>query len=85
MSEVLKHNLFADWWNQINELEKQPGISQACANDVVYLRTRMRHTPELEAELIRLHKAGTPPNVMEFGTGIVNLVKTIKITDIKVP
>lgn len=43
------------------------GISQACAADVVYLRTRNRHTDELEAELIHLHQIGTPPNMCEFG------------------
>ncbi len=46
------------------------GISEEAASDVWYLRGRSRHTPELEAELIRLHKAGTPPNMCEFGHAV---------------
>ncbi len=52
----------------IDELSRTLGVSRSCANDVMYLRTRSRWTEELEAELIRLHKDGTPPNVMEFGS-----------------
>lgn len=52
---------------QIATIEKQLGISHACAIDVWYLRSRSRHTPALEAELIRLHAAGTPPNINDFG------------------
>lgn len=39
------------------ELMRQ-GMSRNCALDVAYLRTRSRHTPELEARLIASHKAG---------------------------
>lgn len=42
-------------------------VSEACASDVYYLRTRSRHTPELEKELIDQYKQGVPVNVMEFG------------------
>lgn len=49
------------------QVAKELSISEACAADVVYLRSRSRHTPELEAELIRLHKAGTPPLIYDFG------------------
>lgn len=56
------------------QLSSELGISEECARDVVYLRTRSRHTPELEEELIALHKAGTPPNVNEFGCGTVKLI-----------
>jgi hypothetical protein len=49
------------------ELAAELEVSVECATDVWYLRTRSRHTPELEAELIKLHKAGTPPNMCEFG------------------
>lgn len=51
----------------MDKLQKELGVSDSCAADVFYLRTRSRHTPELEAELIRLHKAGTPPNICDFG------------------
>lgn len=39
-------------------LLQYPGITQDCARDVVYLRERSRHTPELEARLIREHAEG---------------------------
>jgi len=45
----------------IRDLATELGVSVNCAYDVWYLRTRSRHTPELEAELITLHAAGTPP------------------------
>lgn len=51
----------------IQNLAKELNCSDDCAMDVYYLRTRSRHTPELEAELIKLHKAGTPPNMCDFG------------------
>ena len=42
-------------------------ITERCADDVAYLRTRNRHSQALEDELIALHKAGTPPKISEFG------------------
>ena len=42
------------------------GVSENCAMNVIYLRSRSRHTPEKEAELIALHAAGNPPNMCEF-------------------
>lgn len=52
--------------NEIEKLANELGVTLECASDVYYLRTRSRHTPELEAELIRLHEAGIPPNMCEF-------------------
>lgn len=52
----------------MQSLAAELGVSVECATDVWYLRTRSRHTPELEAELIALHAAGTPPNMCEFGS-----------------
>lgn len=51
----------------VESLAQELGVSVKCAEDVNYLRSRSRHTEELEAELIRLHKEGNPPNVFEFG------------------
>jgi hypothetical protein len=48
-------------------LAEELGCSVGCAGDVWYLRQRSRWTQELENELIRLHKEGTPPNICEFG------------------
>lgn len=65
---------------EMEELAKELDISLRCASDVQYLRTRYRHTPELEAELIRLHKEGNPPNISEFGVTQetqANLMKAI--------
>ena len=50
-----------------DDIMKKYGVDRNCAQDIEYLRTRARHTEELENELIALHKAGTPPNMMEFG------------------
>ena len=51
----------------VKHLAKELGVSENCASDVAYLRTRSRHSSELEGKLIELHKAGTPPNINEFG------------------
>jgi hypothetical protein len=51
----------------MKDLTVELGVSVECAGDVWYLRTRSRHTSELEAELIALHAAGTPPNMCDFG------------------
>lgn len=51
-----------------NQLKKQyPKLTQACFNDITYLRNRFRWTQELEGKLIILHAKGEPPNMMEFG------------------
>lgn len=50
------------------ELAQELRVPLACANDVLYLRTRNRHTQALEEQLIELWKAGTPPNIYEFGS-----------------
>ena len=42
-------------------------ITQAQAADVQYLRTRGRHTPQLEQLLVATIKQGLPYNIMEFG------------------
>jgi hypothetical protein len=49
------------------KLAEELKISEACANDIVYLRSRSRHSKILEDKLISLHKAGTPPKMSEFG------------------
>ena len=50
----------------IEDTAKKLNISESCAMDVVYLRTRARWTQKLEDELIRLHKEGNPPNVFDW-------------------
>lgn len=50
----------------IKKLAKDLKITEHCAQDVWYLRTRSRWTQELEKELIRLHRAGTPPNIFDW-------------------
>lgn len=51
----------------MRDLATELGVSVNCAHDVWYLRTRSRHTPELEAELIARWAAGIPPNISNFG------------------
>lgn len=45
-----------------------PDMLTAVVADVEYLRTRNRWTHDLENTLIELHKSGTPPNMMSFGS-----------------
>ena len=60
-----------DWQTAHNEscakLAVELGVSDACAVDVEYLRSRSRWTQALEDQLIALHKSGKPPNILEFG------------------
>jgi hypothetical protein len=42
----------------IGELAKELDVSEDIASDVHYLRSRSRHTPELEKHLISLRKSG---------------------------
>lgn len=76
-------DLSKDKFYELNVIE--PSLALACIADVKYLRTRNRHTPELEQQLIALHKAGTPPNMCEFGctkeTGEALLKAAMKIQD----
>ena len=53
--------------DHINKIAEELGVSNGCAADVVYLRTRSRWTQELENEVIRRSKEGIPTNVCEFG------------------
>ncbi len=46
------NDYYASVNNEIEQLSKNLGISLNCAADVWYLRTRSRHTHELEVELI---------------------------------
>ena len=67
------------WKDEVTDLVLELNVTEACASDVIYLRTRNRWSQDLEKELIALHKAGTPPMITGFGldpeTG-ESLVKT---------
>lgn len=62
MNEI--HDATMDY---ISKLAVELGVDEVCAAEVWYLRSRSRHTEALEAELICLHRAGTPPNLCDFG------------------
>lgn len=47
-------------------MKEHPTASEACARDVVYLRTRSRHSRELEERLIKEHAAGTVINICDW-------------------
>ncbi len=53
--------------SNLNSIMNERGVSEDCAMDIAYLRSRFRHTPDLENELIDLHRNGTPPNMSDFG------------------
>jgi hypothetical protein len=65
--EDVQQEYYDEMEQYMRDLATELGVSVNCAHDVWYLRTRSRHTPELEAELITLHAAGTPPNMCDFG------------------
>ena len=44
------------WKDEVTDLVILLGVSEVCASDIVYLRTRSRWSPALEAELIALYK-----------------------------
>ncbi len=47
-------------------LIQYPGLKDGGAADVVYLRTRSRHTPELEARLVSSHLEGKVININDW-------------------
>jgi len=51
----------------IRKIAEELSITQDCAADVWYLRSRSRWTQDLEDKLIDLHKQGQRPNMCEFG------------------
>jgi hypothetical protein len=67
-----------EYIKMVEEWSESNGVSADCALDVFYLRTRSRWTQELEDELIRLHKAGTPPNVCDFGCPSEEMAQLVK-------
>jgi flagellar capping protein FliD len=64
-------DVMEDWFKEQEEERKriaqELNIPIAFAGDVMYLRTRQRHTPELEKELIEKLSKGQYVNIMEFG------------------
>lgn len=50
----------------IRQLAKELDVTEACATDIYYLRTRSRHTEELEQKLIQMYRDGNPPSIFEF-------------------
>ena len=51
---------------EISKLMEEKGLSLNCAMDVSYLRTRSRHTPELEERLIREYAEGKQINICDW-------------------
>ena len=51
----------------IKSLATELDVSEECACDVLYLRSRSRWSPELEQRLIDMHREGNPPNICDFG------------------
>jgi hypothetical protein len=53
--------------SEAERLSKELGVSERCASDVIYLRTRSRWSHWLEAELIHAHASGEDVDVNSFG------------------
>ncbi len=66
-----EYEAYNEYGRQLNaefeKIAKERNCSIQCATNIWYLRTRARHTPALEAELIRLEAEGIHPNMCEFG------------------
>lgn len=78
----LDPNMSQDDWDKFNEvmdkvhdsliavaksISKEFGVSEDCALNIQYLRTRSRWTQELEDELIRMDKEeGKQPNIYDW-------------------
>jgi hypothetical protein len=65
MEEIL-NTMQQDHNETVKHIAQELQIPTHIAQDVAYLRTRSRHTPEMEAELIRLRLAGVQLNLMEW-------------------
>lgn len=53
---------------EISDLAKELNVSEGCATNIWYLRTRSRWTQESEDYLIELERQGKPvPNMNEYG------------------
>jgi hypothetical protein len=64
--QEMMDKIYDETYRYITDLADKLNVSEACASDIVYLRSRSRWTPELEQLLIQLHKEGTPPNIFQF-------------------
>jgi hypothetical protein len=60
-------NYYAELEAERAKLAKELNIPINAVDDVVYLRSRQRHTPELEKQLIEKIQKGEFVNIMEFG------------------
>lgn len=67
MSEEFVENWFKEQEEERKKLAQELSIPIAFVDDVVYLRSRQRHTPELEKQLIEKLTKGEYVNIMEFG------------------
>lgn len=71
----------------IADLAKELNVSELCAGDVFYLRSRSRWSQELEDELIERHQNGERPNMNDFGVtretqrNLANTISASKHTD----
>lgn len=57
---------FGHYEEKVKDVMTELEVDQFCAVDVVYLRSRSRWTPQLEEELVQLHRRGIRPNIFEW-------------------
>ncbi|MCK9234740.1 MAG: hypothetical protein M0P09_00330 [Acholeplasmataceae bacterium] len=69
------------FFEAVEKLAKEFGISSLQATKVNYLRTRSRWTPELEKELIERLKEGEDINILDFGVTEESLAAATKLVD----
>lgn len=57
------------WVREIEQIAKHLSVSDQVASDIWYLRTRSRHTPELEQQLIDACHSGRPIDSIKVCNG----------------
>jgi hypothetical protein len=57
------------WVKEMEQIAEDLSVSQDVARDIWYLRTRSRHTPELEQQLIDAYRSGKPINSVKVCNG----------------
>lgn len=71
MSEQNENDAYNEFYkamdSQLETIASEKGCSIACAGDILYLRSRLRWTQELEQALVAAHAEGKEVNIYEFG------------------
>jgi bacterioferritin-associated ferredoxin len=65
-AKTIENEIMAEYHKEVNDIIKELGCSNGCADAVRYLRMRSRHTQKLEDQLVAIYKGGGYVNIMEW-------------------